>query len=321
MSKKILSVISILIITFSFLFVTACNGMNDDNKGKVDTPKTPPVSSQDTTPVFYDYAAPDFNRVIDGMTLTFFDEFDGTELDLDKWIYERESWYSQNGAVQRYRNSNVSVNDGLLTIEVRNKNNPIDDKDVGTVTSGAVKTQDKFSQTYGRIEARMRVPTYTGAWPCFWMMPQTINAYGGGWPYSGEIDIAEFKGRFNTRVAGSIHNAYSGGYDHAVGKAYYLPWNSPIDRFHVYALIWTPDYMDFEVDGVVYQRITKEQWTTSHYASGSSQPFDRPFYITFSCGVGGILDGHRLPDLDNFSTSYMQIDYLRVYQFNEFLAG
>ena len=80
MSKKILSVISILIITFSFLFVTACNGMNDDNKGKVDTPKTPPVSSQDTTPVFYDYAAPDFNRVIDGMTLTFFDEFDGTEL-------------------------------------------------------------------------------------------------------------------------------------------------------------------------------------------------------------------------------------------------
>ena len=60
-------------------------------------------------------------------------------------------------------------------------------------TSARMKTQGKFSQAYGRFEARIRIPRRQGIWPAFWMLGDDIDKVG--WPECGEIDIMENIGK------------------------------------------------------------------------------------------------------------------------------
>ena len=57
------------------------------------------------------------------------------------------------------------------------------------ITSGKVTTANRFHFTYGRVEARMKVPTGRGMWPAFWMLPAGMRMKT--WPARGEIDIFE----------------------------------------------------------------------------------------------------------------------------------
>jgi len=80
-------------------------------------------------------------------------------------------------------------------------------------------TVNTFGFTYGKVEARARIPAGDWIWPgknfsdfCFrmnelkwivaaiWMMPRD-SSYGG-WPTSGEIDIMESRGNRDLGSAG-----------------------------------------------------------------------------------------------------------------------
>ncbi|WP_129059470.1 glycoside hydrolase family 16 protein, partial [Chryseobacterium sp. CH1] len=56
-------------------------------------------------------------------------------------------------------------------------------------TSARLKTQGKQSFTYGRIEARIKIPVGQGLWPAFWLLGTNITTVG--WPKCGETDIME----------------------------------------------------------------------------------------------------------------------------------
>ena len=62
-----------------------------------------------------------------------------------------------------------------------------------TYTSARCTTQGKVEFTYGRVEARLKIPYGQGIWPAFWMLGTNINQVG--WPTSGEIDIMENIGK------------------------------------------------------------------------------------------------------------------------------
>ena len=75
----------------------------------------------------------------------------------------------------------------------------------------------KFDQTYGRFEARIKIPYGQGIWPAFWMLGNDIKKVG--WPTCGEIDIVENIGREPAIVHGTIHGpGYSGG--KGIGASY-----------------------------------------------------------------------------------------------------
>ena len=63
---------------------------------------------------------------------------------------------------------------------------------VRAYTSARLNTAGRFSQKYGRFEARIRVPTGQGIWPAFWMLGE--NFPKTRWPLCGEIDIMEHVG-------------------------------------------------------------------------------------------------------------------------------
>lgn len=168
-------------------------------------------------------------------------------------------------------------------------------------TSARLLTKDKIEETYGRFEARMRLPWGQGLWPAFWMLGADIDE--NIWPNSGEIDIMEFRGQEPTVIHGSVHGpGYSGG--DGVTKSYTLTDGRFDTEFHIFGIEWGPNYVNYYVDDVLYNQITPDdvdgEWV-----------FNKPFYILINLAVGGSFVGS--PDSGTEFPQTMLVDYVRVY--------
>ena len=238
-------------------------------------------------------------------TLYWSDEFSGNSLDTSKWTYDigNGNYGWGNGESQYYTDHNETVNNGVLTIKGKKEN-----IESYSYTSTRIKTQNKVKFTYGYIEASIALPTVTGMWPAFWMMPN--NSYYGGWPHSGEIDIMEAKGRFPNNSSSAIHFSTDTG-DHTYLTKEKSGHN--IAEFHKYAAEWKEDSISFYVDDVKYFETYKSQWTTVNASASETAPFDKDFYIILNLAIGGHFDGYKLPP-EGFNETSMQVDYVRVFK-------
>ena len=176
------------------------------------------------------------------------DEFDTDGAPDDtKWVYDLGAGGWGNNELQNYTSNseNVVVEDGALKITAV--------KNGVSYTSARIKTQGKFDQAYGRFEARIKLPWGPGIWPAFWMLGSDIET--SPWPQCGEIDIMEYRGQEPNLIHGSVHGpGYSGGA--AITKSYGFE-NDRFDvDFHVFAIEWGSDYIDYFVDDALYQRIS-----------------------------------------------------------------
>ena len=169
-------------------------------------------------------------------------------------------------------------------------------------TSARINTQNLFSTTYGRIEGRFKMPSGKGLWPAFWMLGTDIPT--AGWPACGEIDIFEYRGQEPYKTQGAIHGpGYSGGNAfHGVHEN-----DTPLDNdFHVYAVDWEPELIQWSIDGLTYFAIHANQLN-----GGQTWAFEHPFFIIMNVAVGGtFLDD---PDDTTVFPQTMLVDYVRVY--------
>ncbi|NIA00308.1 family 16 glycosylhydrolase [Massilia sp. CCM 8734] len=233
----------------------------------------------------------------DGWTLAWADEFNGTSLDTSKWNIEVNGDGGGNNELQYYtaRSENIRVTGGELVIQARKE------AYMGKqYTSGRITTQNKASWQYGRIEARMKIPTGKGTWPAFWMLGNSINS--ARWPASGEIDIME---HINSEAVthGTIHwsdqnNAYAN-YGGPSG-------NLDFSQYHVYAVEWDASMIRWYVDGNKFHEVN-----IAGGINGTSE-FHAPFFLLFNLAVGGNWPGS--PDGSTAFPNQMQVDYVRVYR-------
>ncbi|TVR54725.1 MAG: glycoside hydrolase family 16 protein [Spirochaetaceae bacterium] len=233
--------------------------------------------------------------------LVWSDEFDYTGLpDPERWSYE--TGMVRNNEAQYYvprSLSNSRVEDGRLVIEAHKQR-------FGTAeyTSASIHTRFTQSWTYGRFEIRAKVPAGRGTWPAAWLLGSNIGLVG--WPMCGEIDIMEYVGFDPRRVHGYVHTfAYNHTRGTQRGSSLMLP--SPYDTFHVYAIEWFPDRIDFYVDDQKY-------FTFHNEGTGADVwPFDEPHYLILNLAIGGSWGGQRGIDDSIFPARY-EIEYVRVYQ-------
>ncbi len=260
------------------------------------------------------------NPTSKGYELVWSDEFNYTgEPDSTKWNYDYG--FIANQEKQYYVDSlkNVRVENGYLIIEahkekVYNKdfNNPAikgwakykTEIDSAQYTSARINTEDLAEWKYGRIEVSAKLPKGLGMWPAIWMLSEKRKEIG--WPESGEIDIMEHVGYDNDTIHGTIHTK---AYNHMIGtqKGKTIFIEKPNDTFHVFALEWTPEKMDFILDGVVYNHIENEHKTTAEW------PFDQNFYLILNVAVGGMWGGKEGID-DSIFPQQLLVDYVRVFQ-------
>ncbi|WP_246070747.1 carbohydrate binding domain-containing protein [Paenibacillus kobensis] len=253
-------------------------------------------------------------------SLVWHDEFDGSGsnldtngVNLDKWAYQLgtgsqyglDGW--GNGEQQYYRPDNMKVEDGNLVIQAKKET-----YEGKPYTSGRVYTQPTFTQTYGRFEARMQLPTGEGVWPAFWMMP--AGSEYGTWASSGEIDIMEARGRLPEEVAGTIHFGKPAPNNKSTGATYDFPTGQSIAEYHTYAVEWEPGEIRWYVDGNLFQKVNNWDSTGAGQPDKYAYPapFDKPFYMILNLAIGGMFDGNRLPN-DSLLPATMKVDYVRVY--------
>jgi len=238
-------------------------------------------------------------------TLTWSDDFEGAAAsspDKLKWTYDigtgNNGWGNSELEYYTNRPSNVQLNgEGQLVITARKES-----FSGSGYTSARIKTQGLFSQTYGRFEARIKTPTGPGIWPAFWLLGDNIPEVS--WPQCGEIDIMEQRGQEPSVTHGTVHGpGYFGG--NAKTKAFGLLTGRFDMDFHVYAIEWGEDYIDFFIDDFLYQRIQPNDLT-------GEWVFNKPFFIILNVAVGGNYVGY--PTTGTPFPQSMIIDYVRVYK-------
>lgn len=238
--------------------------------------------------------------------LAWSDEFNYTGLpDSAYWSYDvgGDGW--GNNELEYYTNAslkNAEVSNGTLKIKVVKEN-----EEGRPYTSARLVTRGKKEFTYGKIEIRAKLPAGRGLWPALWMLGS--NAKNTGWPECGEIDIMEHVGYEKDSVLGTVHTK---AYNHVLGtqKTKKIWIGHPYDSFHVYAIEWTPEKIDFLLDGKVFNHFENE------HASVAEWPFDAPFYFIANVAVGGNLGGKEGVD-ENIFPAVLELDYVRFYEYRK----
>jgi beta-glucanase (GH16 family) len=226
--------------------------------------------------------------------LVWSDEFNYNGLpDTSKW--GNEVGFIRNNELQYYtkqRIENSRVFDGTLMIIGRKESYKN-----ANYTSASLVTDSKNSWTYGKVEARMKLPKGQGMWPAFWMLGQNINTVG--WPRCGEIDIMEHINNEDL-LHGTLH--WFNQKHVSAGRT------TPCDvtKFHNYSIEWDKESVKLLLDGQKYWEVNIKD------GINSTEEFHKPHYIILNLAIGG--DWPKNPDLMTAFPDTMFVDYVRVYQ-------
>jgi beta-glucanase (GH16 family) len=249
-------------------------------------------------------------QTLEGWTLVWQDEFDGTALDGSKWSVQTGDGCAQNlcgwgnNELQWYQAGNATVGGGMLTITARREN-----AGGRGYTSARLRTLNKGDWTYARVDARAKLPIGQGYWPAIWMLPS--DEVYGTWAASGEIDIMELVGHEPNRVHGTLHYGGTFPANQFTGDFYQLPSGTFADAFHVFSVEWEEGEIRWYVDGRLYQ--TQTSWSST--AAPFPAPFDQRFHLVVNVAVGGNWPGN--PDASTAFPQSMEIDWIRVYRRSE----
>jgi beta-glucanase (GH16 family) len=268
------------------------------------------------------------------------------ELDVDGapnpeyWTHETGGWGWGNEEVQTYTDSldNSRVENGRLIIEVHQDTSGA----IPRYTSARLMTKEKAQWKYGRIEAKARIPSETGTWSAIWMLSADTIHSNTLWPDNGEIDIMEHVGYkedpiyqaiqgVEDNIHGTLHTYNRNGRDNqGVGGSSLVPEAST--EFKVYAINWTEEQIEFEVDGQITHTITAEDLLPSRVTPKITWPFwpfTQRFHLILNVAIGGTWGGlfnteGIYKDTSPYGTDginhegtwpqRMELEYVRVYQ-------
>ena len=213
-----------------------------------------------------------------GWDLTFSDEFEGQEANLNKWgIRDHGERLAKN----------VALSGGILRLVTRRQENE---------WTGAWLSTRTFRQKYGWFECRFRIAGGSGLNNAFWLnTPPERLALKDPSLARFEVDIVE--AHYPHEVSMTLHN-WKGKHTGS-GQKYQADTDLSKD-FHVYALEWTPKELIWYFDG-------KKVRTLSHTICNADEE------VLLSTKVASFA-GKASSALNGKS---MDVDYVRIYQKKE----
>jgi beta-glucanase (GH16 family) len=246
---------------------------------------------------------PDF----EGYTLVWSDEFNDETINRSNWTYETGNGVDfglpvgwGNDELQLYTdtssNSYIEKNeeDESFLVIAATEDTP------ASYRSAKMTTYGLQSFRYGKIDARIKLPTAQGMWPALWLLGDNRSEID--WPGCGEIDILELVGHTPNRVQSNVHYTnFEKRYRDDEGSPIILEENFNTN-FHNFSLEWTPTEIYFSLDGNVFKTTLIES---------DMNEFQRSFYLILNVAVGGNWPGS--PDETTAFPQKMYVDYIRYY--------
>jgi beta-glucanase (GH16 family) len=246
-----------------------------------------------------------------GQDLIWSDEFDGvtgSAPDAAKWTHDTGFGWGSGAELQAYtdRTKNAALDgQGNLAITARSETYTGPDGKTSGYTSARLNTRKKFSHVYGRIEARIKVPSGQGIWPAFWLLGDDV--FTTGWPSCGEIDMMEVLGDDPNVLYQSIHGPQPEAGDGEFGLTERIEFTRPLSAgFHVYGAQWGPGRISLTADGEVYRT-----FSPADLPPGARWVFDHPHHLILNVAVGGDWPGP--PDASTPFPATMLVDWVRVW--------
>ena len=257
----------------------------------------------------------DTDAYINGRILVWEESFvgeSGNAPDTTYWSHEvgtvrGTSWekeYYTDGSDNSYLDGQ-----GHLVIQARNETT-----ENRTWSSASINTNNKYEFTYGRIEAKLKLPYQSGCVPAFWLLGACIEVVPLGYydatkklhniekgirtPLTPEIDIMEQFGMLPT-IQSAVHLGSEEDGNYEVHYMKTLTVDDTTD-WHVYAVEWTSNLLIWYVDDVEVGRSTTPQ---------SYPMLNKPMYILLNLAIGSVNNSGS----PNASNKEMIADWVRVY--------
>lgn len=224
------------------------------------------------------------------------DEFNEDKLDAVKWYDHNPEWKGRRPGF--FSKDNVSVSDGKLHLTAKAEDLPNLPKDYHTFTTAAV--QSKTRVKYGYFETKCK-PMKSKASSAFWF-------YYNEPDYWTEIDVFEICGKSDKEERIYHMNAHvfvspTFRWKDSIKNRLQYPasWNTPfkfVDKYHIYGLEWTKEYLKWYVDGKLIRVMKNLQWHQALTLNFDSETFPHWF---------------GLPDKKNLPSTF-SIEYVRAWK-------
>lgn len=240
--------------------------------------------------------------------LIFEDNFDR---DLSLW----NAWHGGafNNEIQMYRPDQLSLNDGILTINIQREaiSGPTTPFNAAQknfeYVSGRIESQQLFGPTNEdgnreyRFVASIKLPAGHGMWPAFW-------TYGDPWPTQGEIDVLEARGGEPTEFSSNLFYGVNEGININQGTEVHHDVEKDLTTsFHTYEMIWRATSIDIIFNGQLLKHYNANSGNNIANMLGKKQK------VVLNTAVGGwfFTDQNSANYADN---SQMEVDWVRVYK-------
>ena len=240
------------------------------------------------------------------------ENFDGGKLNEKLWT-PRLCW---DGPLerdpQRYSTKNVYVEDGCFCIRAEKLHgHQYDDPNLPErdYASGAATTLGKWTQRYGYVEAKVKLPRARGLWPAFWAFPDRGEASGLDiWQRRSvhdqngkgmEIDIMEHLTRHGPNRYNIACHWDGYGKDHKSNGSDRIYVEPTKDGWLVSGLLWEPGKLAWYCNG---RKVG--QWASERVP-------DVPLFLKLTVQMGG-WGGNRIVDGD--LPDVFKVDYVRAWQ-------
>jgi len=291
---------------------------------------------------------PDEVRALGYNTLTFQDEFNGSELDTSKWGLALGCFDPNAHSQAQYSDAkeNVSVSGGVLHLTARyepktqkwdrNTHSMVTvdreckrtskgqtDSYKAPFTSAMVQTRDNKGvkwAAYGDFyaEARIKLPTAVASWPAFWMTGTDPISF----PAHGEIDVVEAKGWDPHYLQANVHTPRVGNPQKTEQHQGQLGGDgSSQSQFHTYGVEKNGRAITFYLDGRKAHTVTYDKVKGSNPfvndANGMILRLNQMVGGTFLASDTGdttYTDATKFIDAYKGNGSDMLVDYVRVWK-------
>lgn len=230
------------------------------------------------------------------------DEFNGTELDVNKWSPRHPYWHG--GSASHFAPENVSVNGGVLQLHSTAAKNPSEVKDRLNELwlKSACVSSTKPAALYGFYQARLKASKLS-MFSSFWFQNKyaeidVAEQIGSPGKHEGERLIMAMNTHFFTNGGVSSPNRQN---QERGAKAQMS--SGAADNFHVYGVWWKePNTVVFYLDGKEVANVKPPQ------------PFTEPMFMFFDTEVHSFYGPPAIDSLKDPNKNTMTVDWIRSWK-------